>query len=339
MASRINTQVPPRVSVVIPIRDEAGTIDRTLDDLLGQSRRPDEVVFVDAGSSDGTADAIARHPLGGMVPVRVLRAGPAYPGRARNLGVAASEGTWVAFTDCGVRLAPAWLATLIAAAAADPEAEAVAGDWDLDVTTPFDRCLALLSAPTESLAHDALRPPVVVSLLLRRDAWNGVGPFREDLRSAEDRLFLTRLAARCRVIRAPGRFARWRPPASAAAAWRRFRVYARHNVRAGLFREWQAPLLRRYALVAAGAIACGLWRPLAGALAGVVLWTLLLTARAARTLYANRDGGGGFMRSAADLARLVPLVALVDAATAMGTIDWLLRDRGRAVSRSSAGLY
>lgn len=318
------------VSVVIPVRDEAGTIGHTLDDLLAQSRRPDEVVFVDAGSRDGTSGAIAAHALARTLPVRVVEAGAAYPGRARNLGVAASAGDWVAFTDAGVRLAPSWLETLAGAAAADPGADAIAGDWDLDVTSPFGRCLALLDAPTEGLAAGALRPPALVSLLLRRASWDRVGPFREDLRSAEDRLFLARLSASCRVIRAPGRHVRWRPPETVPAAWRRFRTYARHNMRAGLFREWQAPLLRRYAVVAAGAIALSLWTPLAGALGAMVLWALLLTARAAKTLYANRgDRRRGLAPHASDLARLVPLLALVDTATAIGTIDWLLRDAGR----------
>lgn len=323
------------VSLVIPVRDEAGTIGHTLDDLLAQSRRPDEVVFVDAGSRDGTPAAIAAHALARTLPVRVVQAGAAYPGRARNLGVAASEGDWVAFTDAGVRLAPRWLETLAGAAAADPAADAIAGDWDLDVTTPFERCLALLSAPTENLATGARRPPVVVSLLLRRTAWDRVGPFREDLRSAEDRLFLTELAARCRVIRAPGRHARWRPPATAGAAWRRLRTYARHNMQAGLFREWQAPLLRRYAVVAVGTIALSLWTPIAGALGGVLLWTLLLMARAAKILYTNREEDRqSLMHGAADLARLVPLLALLDAATAAGTLDWLLRDAGRPAASS-----
>ena len=329
-----------RVSVVIPVRDEAGTIGRTLDDLLAQSRPPDEVVFVDAGSRDGTNAAIAAHALAQTLPVRVVLGGDAYPGRARNLGVAASDADWVAFTDAGVRLSPAWLETLSAAAAAHPEADAIAGDWDLDVASPIERCFALLSAPTERRGTGALRPPVVVSLLLRRAAWDRIGPFREDLRSAEDRLFLRRLAASCRVIRAPGRHARWRPPVTARTVWRRVRTYARHNMRAGLFREWQAPLLRRYAAVAAGTIALGLWAPLAGAVGGLLLWTLLLTARAGKAIVANRgDEHLSLARNAADLARLVPLLALVDAATAMGTLDWLLHDAGDRAARSSGGLY
>jgi glycosyltransferase involved in cell wall biosynthesis len=317
------------ISVIIPVRDEAATIAHTLDDLLAQSRRPDQVVCVDAGSRDGTAGVIAAHALTQALPVRVVHAGAAYPGRARNLGVAASDGDWVAFTDAGVRLSPTWLETLAAVAASHPEAEAVAGDWAIDVTSSFSRCLALLSPPVEG-AGRAMRPPAVFTLLLRRSAWDRVGPFREDLRSAEDRLYLIRLSARCRVIRAPGRHARWRPPDTVPAAWRRFRTYARHNVRAGLFRQWQAPLLRRYAVVAAGAIALGQWTPLAGAVGAVVLWASLLTARAAKALYSHRgDDSRSVLQNAADLTRLVPLLALIDAATAAGTFDWLIHDAWR----------
>jgi len=324
-----------RVTVVIPVRDEEGSIGRTIDDLLAQTRRPDQIVFVDAGSRDGTAAAIAGYALTRTLPVRVIEAGAAFPGRARNLGVAAGDGDWVAFTDAGVRLSPLWLETLAAAAAADAAADAIAGDWDLDVISPFGRCLALLDAPTDDPSSGARRPASLVSLLLRRAAWDRVGPFREDLRSAEDRLFLTALAAQGRVVRAQGRHARWRPPATTGDAWRRARTYARHNIRAGLFRRWQAPLLRRYAVVAAGAIAIGLWTtPLAGALGGLLLWMLLLIARAAKALYANRGGDRGLAGNAADLARLVPLLALLDAATVRGTLDWLILDAGRAAGRS-----
>jgi glycosyltransferase involved in cell wall biosynthesis len=322
------------ITVVIPVRDEALTIRRTLDDLLEQSRRPDQVVLVDAGSRDATLDAIAAHALAQTVPVCVLRAGAAYPGRARNLGVAASVGDWVAFTDAGVRLSSSWLETLAGAAAATPDADAIGGDWDAEITSRFTACLALLSVPAPEGPRDgAMRPLSLISLLLRRAAWSRVGPFREDLRSAEDRLFFTRLAAGGHVVRVPGRHARWRPPDTAHATWRRFRTYARHNMRAGLFHEWQAPLLRRYALVAGGAIALSLWTPIAGMWGGVGLWVLLVTGRAAKALYERRGADRrGALSLADDLVRLGPLLALIDAATAAGTLDWLVRDAGREVS-------
>lgn len=322
------------VTVVIPVRDEAATIRLTLDDLLAQSRRPDQVIFVDAGSRDGTAEAIAAHALAQTVPLGVVPAGAAYPGRARNLGVAASVGDWVAFTDAGVRLSPSWLETLVDAAASTGDADAIAGDWEVEVTSRFTECLALISAPApEGQADRPMRPPSLISLLLRRGVWSRVGPFPEDLRSAEDRIFFTRLSTNCRVVRAPGRHARWQPPDTVRAVWRRYRTYARHNMRAGLFHEWQAPLLRRYAVVAGGTIALSLWTPIAGALGGVVLWGLLLTARSGKALYANRGvGRRRVMQVAADLTRLVPLIALLDASTAAGTLDWLLHDAGRPVT-------
>src|SRR5260221_12753396 len=95
------------VTVVIPVRDEAVTIGRTLDDLLAQSRRPDQVVLVDAGSRDGTLDAIAAHALAHTVPGYVVPAGAADPGRARNLGVDARVADWTALPDPVVRPAPA----------------------------------------------------------------------------------------------------------------------------------------------------------------------------------------------------------------------------------------
>lgn len=317
------------VTIVVPVRDEAATIRLTLDDLLAQSRRPDQVVFVDAGSLDGTPDVIEGHALTRAVPLKMLRAGPAYPGRARNLGVAASDGDWVAFTDAGVRLSPSWLAALIGTADANPGADAVVGDWDLDVTSTFTRCMALLSPQPQG--PDGLRPPAVTALLLRRDAWSRVGPFREDLRSAEDLLFFKQLAANGGAVRAPGRHARWRPPGTARTTWRRFRTYARHNMLAGLFSEWQAPLLRRYAIVGAAAIALAVfWTPTAGLWGGVALWGLLLAARAAKALFASRhDDPRGVLPRAADLVRLVPLIALLDAAALAGTYDWLRHDARR----------
>src|SRR5260221_5107339 len=95
------------VTVVIPVRDEAVTIGRTLDDLLAQSRRPDQVVLVDAGSRDGTLDPIAAHALAHTVPVHVVPAHAANPGRARNLGVDASAADRICLNVARLPLAPA----------------------------------------------------------------------------------------------------------------------------------------------------------------------------------------------------------------------------------------
>jgi hypothetical protein len=78
---------PPRVSVVIPVYNRASTIGWTLDSVLAQTFRSYEVIVVDDGSADDSAELVAgRYPQ-----ARVLRLD-------RNRGVAAA-------VNCGVRAA------------------------------------------------------------------------------------------------------------------------------------------------------------------------------------------------------------------------------------------
>jgi len=59
-----------------------------------------------------------------------------------------------------------------------------------------------------------------------------------------------------------------------------------------------------------------------------VAWLLLLIARAAKTLYQNRQTyPAGFGRNLARLVLLVPILAMLDAAALIGSVNWLLRDQ------------
>ena len=76
-----------KVSIVVPVRDEEHSIRELLDSLLTQTRPPDQIVITDGGSVDATPQIIENYIRKGA-PVRLLRAGPALPGRGRNLGAA-----------------------------------------------------------------------------------------------------------------------------------------------------------------------------------------------------------------------------------------------------------
>ena len=85
------------VSVVLCTRDgrSKGFLDTTLRSVLDQSAAPAEVIVVDDGSTDGTAAHVQRaHP--GVRVVSGARRGLA---AARNAGVAAASGRWIAFVD------------------------------------------------------------------------------------------------------------------------------------------------------------------------------------------------------------------------------------------------
>jgi glycosyltransferase involved in cell wall biosynthesis len=74
------------VSVVVPVRNEEHTVGPLLEDLIAQTRRPDEVVVVDGGSTDRTAMVVQSYIDKGY-PIRVIRTAHAYPGEGRNRGI------------------------------------------------------------------------------------------------------------------------------------------------------------------------------------------------------------------------------------------------------------
>lgn len=88
-----------RVSVVIPTYNRSGDVVRAVSSALAQTFPPHEVIVVDDCSSDGTVQALRR--VYGAVPgFRVLTTGRrAGACAARNVGIAAAVGCWVAFLD------------------------------------------------------------------------------------------------------------------------------------------------------------------------------------------------------------------------------------------------
>jgi GT2 family glycosyltransferase len=117
--------VTPRLSVVVPARNAARTLPRTLAALGALAPGPAEIVLVDNGSTDDTRrqlDAFAT----GRPAVKVLSEPRPGASVARNTGARAAAGDVVAFTDADCCPRPDWLAAL-GAPLADPTVGAVAG--------------------------------------------------------------------------------------------------------------------------------------------------------------------------------------------------------------------
>ena len=84
-----------RVSVIIPTFDRISVLPRALDSVLAQTRPAGEVIVVDDGSTDGTAELLERdYP--GVTTIRQSNRGVS---AARNAGLAAASGDWIAFLD------------------------------------------------------------------------------------------------------------------------------------------------------------------------------------------------------------------------------------------------
>jgi glycosyltransferase involved in cell wall biosynthesis len=318
-----------KITAVIPVRNEAETIGPLLTALTSQTLPPDEIIVVDGGSHDRTRTIVQeytqQHPH-----IRLLCDPNAYPGRGRNLGAASAANEWLAFTDAGVIPAPDWLAQLSQPIGHDPSIDVVYGGWELVTETLFSECAAIAYGwiPARQFESKVDHSRAVFSSLLRQSVWQSVGGFNEELRSAEDILFMNRLDSDgFRIAYAPEAVVRWRVEPGWWRTFRRFLTYSRHNMRAGLWKHWQAPVLFRYGMLLLFAVV----------LLVVTKWwlvitsALLLTMLAARAIVAIRRNRiryrAGLLRNAARLTIIVPLLATIDAATLLGVMEWFARDK------------
>ncbi len=100
------------VSVIICTRDRGALIEATLDSILVGTRRPDELLVVDQSEGADTRRAVARI----AAPAGVVRHLPTPTrglSRARNVGLGASRGDLIVFTDDDVVAESGWLAEIV----------------------------------------------------------------------------------------------------------------------------------------------------------------------------------------------------------------------------------
>lgn len=329
-----------KVSVIVPVRDEEDSIRELLDSLLAQTRPPDEIVITDGGSVDATPQIIESYHLRGL-PVNLIRADAALPGRGRNLAAAQARFEWLAFTDGGIRLAKTWLEGLVNKAAENQSIDIVYGSVEPVTDTFFTECAAIAYVPPPKPQDDVIaRPRFIASSLVRREAWARVKGFPENLRSAEDLLFMERLeSAGYRAVFEPRAQVYWRLRSTLKSTFKRFLVYSLNNMRAGLFNQWQARILFRYAILLvllAGILIVEprlFWVP-------VALWVLMMVARAFVSIWRNRSCyPADFLRNLRRSGMILAILVVLDAAAIFGWFQWLFLDalRGAGKTPGEAG--
>jgi glycosyltransferase involved in cell wall biosynthesis len=99
----------PLVTVVVAAYNEARYIDGCVRSLLAQTYRPLELIVVDDGSRDDTADVVARFD-----GVRLLRQSHLGAARARNAGARVAEGEILVFVDADMEFPQSFVDRLIA---------------------------------------------------------------------------------------------------------------------------------------------------------------------------------------------------------------------------------
>jgi glycosyltransferase involved in cell wall biosynthesis len=218
----------PLVSVIIPTYNRAGLVKEAVASVLAQTYRDFEIVVVDDGGTDGTGEALAPWPA-----VRLLRhASRRGVAAARNTGIAAARGEWLAFLDSDDLWRPEKLARQIFWLESQPELVICQTDetWvrrGIRVNKPLSHRQAGGRIFLPSLARCLISPSAAI---LHRRLLADHGGFDATLPAAEDYDLWLRLTWRYEVglVDEPLVIKRGGHPDQLSAQWGidRFRIRA-----------------------------------------------------------------------------------------------------------------
>ena len=105
------------ISVIIPTYNRKHSLPRTLDSVLAQSFQPFEIIVIDDGSTDGTADWLKSNYLS----IKSISQSNQGVSSARNIGIKQAEGNWIALLDSDDEWLPDKLAKQVKALKENPE--------------------------------------------------------------------------------------------------------------------------------------------------------------------------------------------------------------------------
>jgi glycosyltransferase involved in cell wall biosynthesis len=319
------------VSVIVTVKNEGEALRPLLESLLDQTRRPDEIVVSDGGSSDNTLEILNEYAA--WLPLKIVPAPGSNISQGRNIAVAAAAGPIIAVTDAGTVLSPLWLAELVQPMEQD-RAAVVSGWFEPDPYTDFEVVLGATVLPELRDIDPATFLPSSRSIAFLKSAWKAVGGYPEWLDFGEDLVFDLAL----REQYGPFPLARravvyYRPRTGLRAFARQYYFYARGDGKANLWLKRHAIRYATY-LLALPFIGWLIWREKWWG------WLLLLSGvasycgRPAQRLWPATSGWRPPARARA--FALVPIIRLVgDLAKMAGYpvgVLWRLRYRGRLAS-------
>ncbi len=193
-----------RIAVVSAVYNEEKHIARLIESLLAQSRMPEEIVFVDDGSKDGTAGVIEsyakQHPL-----IRLIRNTNQGPAASRNIAWRAAQADVVIFTDGDCVPDKDWIEKLLISFTSDDIA-GVAGTYR---TFNEENVLARFAGHEIAWRYRNVRGVVdahgAYNLAIRKKILEAMGGFEESYKapSGEDWDLTYRISRRYKILFAP----------------------------------------------------------------------------------------------------------------------------------------
>lgn len=224
-----------KVSLITTILNEEKSIGLMLDSVAIQTQLPDELVIVDAGSTDRSLEIIEsfnkRHK---NIKINLITKPGVNRSEGRNLAIEKSQYQIITATDAGCELDKDWLKN-VTVSFKNKDVQVVAGKYEIK----SNKISFLVPAINASVDFQKVDPanflPSSRSIAFRKNAWKHVGGYPEKLNTAEDLVFAQKLHQHhLKQDYADQAIVYWYPPQSFRKIVKQFYNYAYGDGRAGL---------------------------------------------------------------------------------------------------------
>lgn len=225
-----------KVSVVITVLNEEKSVGPLLKSLLEQTKKPNEIVIVDGGSTDRTVETI-RHYQKKDRRIKLLIE-PGSVAHGRNVAIDIAKYPVVASTDAGCVARPDWLEELTKPFKYK-RVGLVAGFYEMSAKNSLQKAMNVFHGVTPKQFDPTSFLPSARSVAFRREIWERVGGYSEKLdKAGEDSHFFYKLVkSGVKIARVKQARVRWEEPKTftLADSAKKFYQYAKGDAQAGIW--------------------------------------------------------------------------------------------------------
>lgn len=235
-----------KISFITTVYNEEKSIQAFLASVASQTRKPDEIVIVDGGSTDSTVKLIKRSKL--SIRLYIAKGNPSF---GRNEAIRHARYEIIAATDAGCRLDRTWLKN-ITEPFKDKNIDVVSGFYKAKTNSIFEKCLSTYTCVMEDRVNPDKFLPSSRSIAFKKNVWKKSGGYPNALHACEDLIFDLRLKKiGARFTFAKDAIVYWFQKKNLVEAASQFYEYAKGDGQALHVRFPQTPLLYiRYLLLA-----------------------------------------------------------------------------------------
>ena len=226
-----------KTAVVIPLKNEREDLETLIRSLVSQVSEEDEIIFVDAGSTDGTKEMLEEYSLNNR-QIKVFHVKDAFPGKGRNIAIRNTDADIIAQIDGGNLPAETWLKEIVEPIK-NGTADYVTGNI---MFMPINRYILKTnfnlgevygaSLDREDTRSKIYPPAGGASAAYKRHIWEKAGGFPEWMRFGSDPVFIKKVLQQdIRTVFVEKAVVYWQIGPSVMQIMKRFYLYQMARVR------------------------------------------------------------------------------------------------------------